>query len=544
MQDRVTASAEAASPLEALLDALRRRARTPRELGTYFEDLVVAFLRNEPAYADLYDGVWTFAEWAEQGGLDRRDDGIDLVARVAGTGELHAIQCKCFAADHVVQKSEIDSFFTASGKRPFERRIIVTTATRWSAPAEAALQAQRTPVSVINRYDLEQSRIDWQRYGDTDTTPLKPKKSPLPHQQRAIADCLAGLATAERGKLIMACGTGKTFTSLRIAEAHAGGGGRVLFLVPSLALLSQALTEWTQQATLPLHAFAVCSDADVGKRREGGEDVELLVHELRYPATTKPRALATAVEARQDADHLTVIFATYHSIEVVVAAQHAHGMAAFDLVVCDEAHRTTGVALGAEEESAFVRIHDAAGVQSAKRLYMTATPRIFGDGAKLAAGQQDVALCSMDDAAVYGETLYSISFSEAVEAGLLVDYKVLVLAIDEAHVSRRLQRLMKDDDSQIRVEDAGKIVGCWKALAKQDQQEALPDDPLPMRRAVAFCQVIEPVGHAGRYKVSSKRIAAMFERVVEAYKASHADEDGPALQLRCEADHVDGTMNA
>ena len=191
-----------------------------------------------------------------------------------------------------------------------------------------------------------------------------------------------GLATADRGKLIMACGTGKTFTSLKIAESLVGAGGRVLFLVPSLALLSQTLTEWTQESTTPLHSFAVCSDADVGKKRKQDDDaVQVFTHELRYPATTNAARLAAEMQKRHDAHHLSVVFSTYHSIDVIHAAQQ-QGLAAFDLIICDEAHRTTGATFSDESESNFVKVHNNLCIQAAKRLYMTATPRIYVEDAK------------------------------------------------------------------------------------------------------------------------------------------------------------------
>ena len=354
-----------------------------------------------------------------------------------------------------------------------------------------------------------------------------------------------GLATAERGKLIMACGTGKTFTGLKIAETLAGRGKRVLFLVPSLSLLSQTLTEWTQESETPLHSFAVCSDSDVGKKRKANDDlVQTFAHELRFPATTNPERLAVEMGKRHDDTHMSVVFSTYHSIQVISDAQQNFGLGDFDLIICDEAHRTTGATFADDDESAFVRVHSQEFLFAHKRLYMTATPRIFGDGAKATAELESIALCSMDDEALYGKELFVITFSEAVKAGLLVDYKVLVLAMDEAHVSRSLQNLLKDDDSQIKVEDAAKIVGCWKALSKQDTRDDLTDDDAPMRRAVAFCQVIEMQSGGRTHKVSSKRIKSMFARVVEEYKKNNADLDERAVKLQCEAEHIDGGMTA
>ncbi len=531
------------SALSSLLDSFRAAAVTEREKGTYFEELVCVYLRNEATYRDLYEKVWTYADWAKERDLSGKDTGIDLVARTQGTGEYHAIQCKLYAEDYRVQKKDIDSFFTASGKAPFSHRIIVTTTNNWSEHAEDALQGQQPPVSKIDLQALEDSQIDWARYQPSQPVALKARKQLREHQQTALNAVTAGLKQAERGKLIMACGTGKTFTSLKIAEHLAGKGKRVLFLVPSLSLLSQTLTEWTQESDTPLHSFAVCSDSDVGKKRKAEDDaVQTFTHELRYPATTHADRLAAEMLKRHDADHMSVVFSTYHSIDVISRAQHDHGLDAFDLVICDEAHRTTGATFDDDDESAFVRIHDADYIRSAKRLYMTATPRIYGDSAKIKAESGEVTLCSMDDEALYGKELFVINFSEAVQRGLLTDYKVLVLTVEESVINRRLQELLKDEDNQLKVDDAAKIVGCWKALAKQGLHEQLIGDTEPMKRAVAFCQVISPNYKGSKHKVSSINIASMFQSVVEAYQESEEIEE--AARLICEAEHVDGGMNA
>lgn len=529
--------------LAQLLDTYRHAAVTEREKGTYFEELILTYLRNEASYRDLYSQVWSYTDWAKAQGLDARDTGIDLVAQTAGTGEFHAIQCKLYDASYKLQKKDIDSFFTASGKKPFTHRVIVCTTNHWSEHAEEALRDQQPPVSKIDLHDLENSQIDWVKYQPKAPPALKPKKELREHQISALKAVREGLAKADRGKMIMACGTGKTFTSLKVAEALAGKGGRVLFLVPSLSLLSQTLTEWTQESAIPLHSFAVCSDSDVGKKRKKEDDaVQTFTHELRYPATTEPARLAAEMAKRHDAQHMSVVFSTYHSIDVISQAQHEHGLGDFDLIVCDEAHRTTGVTFADEDESAFVRVHDAYYIHAAKRLYMTATPRIYADSAKATADRDGVELCSMDDEALYGKQLYLITFSEAVERDLLVDYKVIVLAVEESHVNRRLQKLLASEDNQLKVDDASKIIGCWKALAKQGMTDDLVGDDGPMRKAVAFCQVIEVSKGAKTHKVSSKNIANMFQAVVEAYQ--EAEDIEPAARLTCEAEHVDGGMNA
>jgi len=537
------------SALKQLLDGYRRAAATNREAGTYFEELTAKFLRTDPKYASHYRSVVPYAEFAARRGLDRRDAGIDLVAETF-SDELHAVQCKLYPEEYELKKSDIDSFFTASGKEIYSRRLIVATTSRWSEHAEAALEDQQPPVTKIDLHTLEESPIDWSRFAPGQDLIRRAKKTPLPHQENAIAKVLAGFAKHERGKLIMACGTGKTFTSLKIAEQVAGEGKRVLFLVPSLALLSQSLTEWTAESHVALRCFAVCSDADVGKKkgkkgRLEDDAIQTYVHELAYPATTKADRLASEVARVHVGEAMTVVFSTYHSIDVVHRAQHEHGLPDFDLIVCDEAHRTTGATFENEDESAFVKVHDQDFLRAARRLYMTATPRVYGNAAQAAAEQQSVTLCSMDDEALYGPSFEVLTFSEAVARGLLVDYKVIVLAIEESHVSRRIQGLLADEDNSLRLDDAAKIVGCWKALTKKGLAEELLGDRDPMRRAVAFCQVIEERKGARVHRVASKTIAEMFASVIEEYlRTAEPDELEGATPLKVEVEHVDGQMNA
>lgn len=316
-------------------------------------------------------------------------------------------------------------------------------------------------------------------------------------------------------------------------------------------MLSQSLTEWTQEAAIPLHSFAVCSDSDVGKQHKNNDDlVQTQIHELQYPATTNADSLLKAVTIRHNDEAMTVVFSTYHSIDVIHQAQQK-GLPPFDLVICDEAHRTTGASFDDDEnESAFVRIHHNDYINAHKRLYMTATPRIYTEDAKKTEG---VVVYSMDDKNLFGDELYTINFSSAVKRGLLVDYKVLVLAVEESHINRRLEYLLNRENNEIQVDDAAKIVGCWKALSKYGVEDDLADDSQPMKRAVAFCQVIEKDYKGSKHKVSSKAIAEMFDTVVTAYQEQEIEalnEIDPklslnqSLTLKCEAEHVDGSMNA
>ncbi|MGV0838524.1 DEAD/DEAH box helicase [Mycolicibacterium thermoresistibile] len=524
-----------------------RKAPTNVDRGTLFEKLMVRYFKLDPALAQQYDAVWRWMDWPDRNG--KPDTGIDLVARERDTGEYTAIQCKFYEPTHTLAKDDIDSFFTASGKKPFTNRVIISTTDRWGPNAEAALEDQTIPVQRINLADISESPIDWDiawpQGGLTiDLAPAQ-KRQPRPHQTKAIEEVLSGFAVGnDRGKLIMACGTGKTFTALKLAEhlaADNAGSLRVLFLVPSISLLSQSLREWTAQTALDIRAFAVCSDTKVGRLRNT-EDFN--VYDVPIPVTTDAATLAEAMAHRKRTKGLTVVFSTYQSLPAVADAQ-ALGVDDFDLVICDEAHRTTGVILAGEDESHFVRIHDADYIRAARRLYMTATPRIFSDAVRDKADEHSAELVSMDDELTYGPEFHHLSFGEAVEHGLLTDYKVLVLTVDESVIAAPMQHQLATL-GELPLDDASKIVGCWNALAKRAGTTAdgaptfAPGEPA-MQRAVAFAKDI----------ATSKRIAELFPRVVEAYQQSldNQENDGHCVEnnnreLICEVHHVDGTFNA
>lgn len=521
-----------------ILQELRSVAYDERDKGDRFERLMQAYLTTEPQYAQLYDAVWMWTDYPQRG--TRKDTGIDLVARSRDTGELTAIQCKFFDPFTTVTKPMLDSFLAASsknldGKPEFSARLVISTSDNWGSNAEDAVENQNPPVQRLRVQDLDDSSIDWGQFSLKTPGELtrKAAKQPFPHQELAISKVVTGFETADRGKLIMACGTGKTFTSLKLVEEVVPRGGTVLFLVPSISLLSQTLKEWTVESAIPLRSFAVCSDVSVGKRKS---DEDIPVTDLAYPATTNTTKLVQKFsEIPDDFDGITVVFSTYQSIDVVAQAQ-GKGIPEFDLIVCDEAHRTTGVTLAGEGESAFVKVHNQNYIKGKRRLYMTATPRIYADASRSKAEEAGAVLTDMDSPEFYGEEFHRLGFGEAVSMGRLTDYKVLVLAVDESYISTRFQRLLADENNELTLDDAAKIVGCWNGLSKRSlTPEEFTLDPEPMKRAVAFARNIS----------ESKKIADLFERVVEAeIEAIDRETDETAADLLdVEVHHVDGTYN-
>ncbi|MDO5878307.1 DEAD/DEAH box helicase family protein (plasmid) [Paenarthrobacter sp. SD-1] len=520
-----------------LLDQYRAMSDSERMKGNYFEQIVKQFLINDGVHAPQYKDVWLWEEWPGRDG--QPDLGIDLVAG-REDGGVTAIQCKFYAEGHKIQKAQIDSFMSNSGKPPYTHRLIVdTTGADWSPNAEAMLEGQYIPAQRIGLADLRNSNIDWSSYrlAEGNKPKLHDKKQLRPHQHDAVKLTIEGFESADRGKLIMACGTGKTFTALKVAEQMAEQQNQlnVLFLVPSLALLSQSLKEWSENATVPLHAYAVCSDIKVG-RSSTGELTDIQIHDLQIPATTDGKKLFAEQQKRQLSEGMTVIFSTYQSIDAITEAQE-EGLADFDLIICDEAHRTTGVTLQAEtKESAFVKIHDNGNVAGAKRLYMTATPRVFNDRIKDAAAEKDAFLVSMDDEDLYGRTFYRIGFGQAVSEGLLTDYKVLVLGVDVKEVADLMTPSVIEASTELNIDDLAKLIGCWNGLAKRRAGSFETDfgiDTAPMQRAVAFNKDI----------ATSKLVAEEFEELVRVHLSDLYNED-TTDDLRVEVKHVDGNDNA
>ena len=298
--------------------------------------------------------------------------------------------------------------------------------------------------------------------------------------------------------------------------------------MPSISLLSQTLREWTAETNVAMRPFAVCSDVKVGRDSE-----DISRHDLAFTATTNAETLMEQIAATPvpagDEPGMSVIFSTYQSLAAINIAQK-HGLEKFDLVICDEAHRTTGATLAGEDESHFVRVHDPKYIAADRRLYMTATPRLFDDSTKSKADQGGAVLCSMDDDALYGPELHRLGFGEAVEQGLLTDYKVVVLAVEEEYVAKTFQSQLADENSELNLDDAVKIVGCWNGLSRRQRAgDAVVIEGEPMRRAVAFSRSIK----------DSKRITSQFEEITVQLVAP--EDDDPAT---CVAHHVDGTFNA
>ena len=526
-----------ASPFRELLRTLDAESQTAVQKGQVFERVVKAFLEQDKAQAERFDRVWLWPEWP--GNQNRHDTGIDIVARERDTEHLVAIQCKFFSPDATIYLSHISTFLAAYSVDDFASGIIVSTSENWGRNAEDALKGRESkPVSRWGPQKFEDSSINWRESSFTPPVNLAYKKSKTlwEFQTEALNDVLNGFKHHRRGQLIMACGSGKTFTALHIAQEIAGVGGNILFLTPSLSLLSQAMNDWTNDASLALTTIPVCSDEKI-KGKQDTDSSEISLHDLPWPASTNPDTLNWRYELSANRHTMKVVFSTYQSLNVVANAQKA-GLPQFDLIICDEAHRTTGHhILTEEDESHFQRIHKGEFIAGRRRLYMTATPRIYdlSDRAQRKANERRVELVSMDDANIFGPVFHRLGFGKAVELDILSDYRVVILDVDQEEVGIDLDKLLSDTDTEVNLNNGAKMVGCWNGLRKRGMDgQIFGDDPRPAKRAVAFSNTI---------KQSKNEFQRYFPEVVTACIEADGEENG-TTPLLCEVMHVDGTQNA
>lgn len=536
---------------EEIINKYRENSTSERNKGDKFERLMKAYLLTKPVYKNLLSDVWLWSEfpYKDQFGTGGKDTGIDIVCRTHD-GEYWAVQCKCYRPEAKIDLHLVSTFLTTAsfpfntkdGNKNFSHRIWIDT-TYDGFNAEALNAINKVGCTRLGLIDLKNDDVNWEELdaGKKGDEVTRVKYDLRPHQKDAFDATVQYFVNHERGKLIMACGTGKTFTSLRISEALATDSHLVLFLVPSIALLSQTLKEWSAQAKGNIYPICICSDSHASDKAEDS------ISDLVLPATTNPETVHRQFidfRTRQASEGgMIVVFSTYQSIDVIGDVQRQINSLEkdsfiFDLIVCDEAHRTTGVKQKDKKQSAFTKVHDNENVKAKKRLYMTATPRLYSSDAQAKAKEKEVLVWSMDDPEWFGEEIYRIGFGAAVEKQLLSDYKVIVLTLDENSVDADLQKQILDEHSEIKADDAIKLIGCINVLSKRTNyltdKELFSDvDPEPMKSAVAFCSNIK----------NSEYLRDSFNVCQKAYYEKMSEEERAELVV-VEADHVDGGMGS
>ncbi len=530
-----------------------------RHKGSLFEKISKQFLLEHDS-ANEYESIDLWYDWELRG--NERDKGIDIVITTSNK-EYIAVQCKFH--QNSVSYNDISPFLTqlqsGVGEVRFKKGIIISTSNLTSEAIKAIEQIRSTGMGIdideITEEDFIYSRIDWEKFDPTkteDEIPLCDKKRPRPHQTEAINATKEYFSDPKntRGKLIMACGTGKTYTSLKIMEAL--DPKITLFLAPSIALLSQTFREYAQEKSEPFYASIVCSDDKVGKsKNEDNDDIKF--SELPIKASTRLEDILSAYEKAQKENKRFIIFSTYQSALRIKEAQEA-GLKEIDLVICDEAHRTVGAMYSTNErddKNAFTLCHSDENIKAKQRLYMTATPKVYSESSKAKAKESDNVIYSMDDADTFGKEIYTLNFERAIALDLLTDYKVIILAVRSENLSgvtnsvnKKISQLKakgtKLDKKLINNEFVCKIIGTHKGLAKQDvialndenkEDNDLKDkkDTFVSQRAISFCKSIQ----------TSKNIKDSFETIMECYDEELKKKSFKNLKIKI--DHVDGTMN-
>lgn len=533
-----------------ILEKYRKISFSERDKGDRFERLMQAYLLTDPKYAYQFKNVWLWNEFPGKKDLGGSDTGIDLVA-VTHDNDYWAIQCKCYQDTATIDKPAVDSFLSTSSREfkdeslrttSFAQRLWISTTNKWGPNAYEAIKNQNPPVTRINLTDLMDAPVEWEKLeqGIHGEKGRAEKKKLYPHVIEVRDKVCEYFKENERGRLIMACGTGKTMTSLKIAEKQTDNKGTILFLVPSIALIGQTLKEWSSQADEPINPICICSDPEITRNRTKDDQDLTSTIDLAWPASTDSNYILKQFQHYKNANNgMTVVFSTYQSIEVIAKAQKVlikNGFPEFDLIICDEAHRTTGYTEPGMDDSAFVKVHDADFIKAKKRLYMTATPRLYDVEAQSKAAKNDVPLWSMDEEKHFGKEIHRIGFGEAVERGLLTDYKVIILTLNDKDVPTAVQKMITNGEAEIKTDDLTKLIGTVNALSKQflgNESIKVEGDESPMKRAVAFCGSI----------ANSTNIAASYNLASENYLESLPEEKKKNM-VTVQAMHMDGTMAA
>ena len=552
-----------------ILAKFRNESLTQSEKGTKFERLIKNWFRTDPRYKDDIEEIWLWEEFPYRKSIGTHDIGIDLVIKTKEQ-QYWAVQCKFYDDQTTIQKKDIDSFISCCGKTFFDENnnkqsfsvgYWVDTSSKWSKHAdEISTNQNNFDFHRISKQSLEESDVNWNlllggKYAQE--ARLAPKQL-LDYQVEAIDAARKYFIEEnhERGKLVMACGTGKTFTSLKMMESLLNSKGIVLFMVPSIALLGQSLNAWKSDATQDFTAICICSDSKASreisnnKKANKGDLILDSVEDLAVPACTNVESIKKQMLKARNGNHeFIVVFSTYQSIDAVSQAQQevlkeTNGeFGTFDFIVCDEAHRTTGVILSNQDESDFTKIHKNENVKAKKRLYMTATPRLYGENAKNKASLNDLILCSMDDESIYGEEFYRVGFAYAVHHGLLTDYKVMVLTVSESDLPNNIRENIENRElKEYEMDDTLKLIGVINALSKKlrgDNNKIYEEDSSLMKRAVAFCKEIGSLDNPG----SSKNVEAIFPQVCRLYKETLV-ETAHNSTVDITVRHIDGSMNS
>ena len=433
----------------------------PDSKGKEFESFVKWFLKYDPEWLTQVDQIWLWDDYPDRWGPDC---GIDLVFKHKN-GDMWAVQAKCYSPEHSITKSDVDKFLSESNRKGIDKRLLIATTDQVGKNAKQVCDAQEKPVVSFLFSDFDKSAIEYpSNLSKLSTAKRKERPVPRPHQIEAIDAVENGFNENDRGQLIMACGTGKTFTTLWIKERISAE--TALVLVPSLSLLSQTLREWTFACKDPFEVLCVCSDHSVGKRLSDDRIIQSS-KDVPFPVTSNVQEIENFL---RNNGH-KVIFSTYQSSPLIAKSQSALGVPMIDLVICDEAHRCTG-----KVESGFSTALDDQSIRAKKRLFTTATPRIYSTSVKRIASEKGVDVASMDDEAVFGKPFYTLTFGEAINRNLLTDFQVIIIGVNDLMISEWIERRELVQTASGYIIDASSLasqIGLIKAIKDYDLKRVI-----------------------------------------------------------------------
>lgn len=471
--------------------------------GKPFEYFCKWFLENDPSWSKLVTDVWTWDDFPDK--WQTKDLGTDIVFRDV-QGQIWAVQTKCFDPNYSTTKQDMDSFLSDSGRVQVHKRLWMQSTNKMASNARTVLKDQDKPVVLFMLDDFRDAEIEYPS-SFADLVRATPKAKPVPdhHQSVAMSDVVRGFEVEDRGQLIMACGTGKTFTTLWIKEKLKAE--KVLVLLPSLSLLSQTMREWCWAASTDFGVLNVCSDKSVGRQPEDMSSLE---------APFQVTSSAKEIKDFLSSEGSKVVFSTYQSSPLVSEAQYFDGVPAFDLVIADEAHRCTG-----KTASGFSSVLDDQKIRAKKRLFTTATPRFFGNQAQKKADQLGHELVGMDDKERFGPIFHNLTFGEAIRykpEPLLNDYQVVIIGVDKPMIKQWIENyeiIELSPDKELDAQSLAAQIGLIKAISDYN-----------LSRVISFHSRV----------LSAKNFCISFEEVL----ASIVDEHKPSGSILVQ--HVSGKM--
>jgi len=415
--------------------------------GKLFEYFAKYYFLVETKVCSEYTNVWLFNEIPlqikKELNIDHADYGIDLLIKDRNNAYI-AVQCK-FKNDESEKlgwsKDKIGNFFGYANC--IQKLIIFSNASE----IDDVIKTRTDQLCFISIKDLvEIDEVTFRNiYNCIFNLQIMSfqKASPYEFQKEVITRAEGYLKFHDRGKIILPCGTGKTLISLWIKERILPN--RCLVLFPSLALLRQTKNEWIKNRNIDFKYIIVCSENDINEEYDYNN---INLYDLDSFVTTDSKMIHDFLTEKTNPTN-KVIFSTYQSLSKISDAISGTDIS-IDLAICDEAHKTAGF-----NNSLFSQVHNDENIKIHKRLYMTATPRVYSNTIKKNMYDENVTLYDMSDIQIYGQEIFRMTFSEAIELGILVDYQIVCIGVRDDEIQKMVEERYLIDNSHTITDFAG-----------------------------------------------------------------------------------------